>query len=130
MRLLAFFALAVLTASIGLSQPPGQAKGGGRAKGQARRGGPSQVVFAAVEIDIIRGYYGSAGLPPGIQRRLIRKGTLPPGIAKKLAPFPAGLESQLPPVPAGYRRAYVDGWALLIQDATNVVMDVIALTRR
>ncbi len=69
-------------------------------------------------------------LPPGLEKQLRRNGTLPPGLQKKLAPFPAGLEARLTPVLPGYRRVTVGGWALLIQDATNLVMDVIDLSRR
>ena len=94
--------------------------------------------FQAQEIDVIRGYYhgGGGSLPPGLAKKgglppgLAKKGGLPPGLAKKIAPFPVVLEQRLPPPPYGYRRVIVDRWALLINDATNVVFDILDLTRR
>ncbi|MDX2150321.1 MAG: hypothetical protein SFV54_06290 [Bryobacteraceae bacterium] len=132
MRVSIVLLLAALAVGAGQAKP-GQGKGKGHEKQAAVSHGGGQTgrpVFAASDITLIRGYYGTAALPPGIQKRLIRKGTLPPGIAKKMTPFPVDLDRQLPPLPAGYRRAYYDGWALLVHDATNVVLDVIALTRR
>jgi hypothetical protein len=73
------------------------------------------------------------GLPPG----LAKKGTLPPGIAKQLArngqlppgldyhPLPHDLIVQLPPVQAGYRYTIVDNRVLLVQAASNLILDVL-----
>ena len=72
-------------------------------------------------------------LPPGIAK----KGTLPPGIAKQLArnnQLPPGLAyrdlspdliAQLPPRPPAYRYVIVDDRVLLIQAATNVILDIL-----
>lgn len=73
------------------------------------------------------------GLPPG----LAKKGTLPPGIAKQLArngqlppgldyhPLPQDLIVQLPPLQPGYRYTIVDNRVLLIQAASNLILDVL-----
>jgi hypothetical protein len=73
------------------------------------------------------------GLPPG----LAKKGTLPPGIAKQLArngqlppgldyhPLPQDLIVQLPPVQPGYRYTIVDDKVLLVQAASNLILDVL-----
>lgn len=110
-------------------------KGRGGAAAQGQR-------FRAQDIDVIRGYYYGGGgslppglakrdsLPPGLEKQLRRNGQLPPGLQKKIEPFPMDLERRLPRLPAGYRRVMVDRWALLIHDATNVVFDILDLTRR
>jgi len=73
------------------------------------------------------------GLPPG----LAKKGTLPPGLAKQLARnghLPPGLEYhslpndlivQLPPLQPGYHYRIVDNRVLLIQAASNLILDVL-----
>ena len=73
------------------------------------------------------------GLPPGIAK----KGTLPPGIAMQLErnhqlpsglayePLPHDLVVQLPPVHAGYRYTIVDNKVLLVQEASNLIIDAI-----
>jgi len=73
------------------------------------------------------------GLPPG----LAKKGTLPPGLAKQLARnghLPPGLEyrglpqelmRQLPPLDARYGYVIVDNRVMLIQRASNLILDVL-----
>src|SRR5262245_19873822 len=73
------------------------------------------------------------GLPPG----LAKKGTLPPGLAKQLARnghLPPGLERrslphdlvvQLPPLQPAYRYVIVDNRVLLIQAASNLILDAL-----
>ena len=72
-------------------------------------------------------------LPPGIAK----KGTLPPGIAKQLArnnqlppgldyhPLPHDLIVQLPPLQPGYRYTIVDNKVLLVQAASNLILDAL-----
>lgn len=62
-------------------------------------------------------------LPPGLARQLARNGTLPPGLAKR--DLPHDLEAQLEPLPPGRRRVIVDGDVLLIDIATNVILDIL-----
>jgi hypothetical protein len=74
-------------------------------------------------------------LPPG----LAKKGTLPPGLAKKLARnghLPPGLEYrdlppdlivQLPAIDPAYRYVIVDDRVILIQRATNLILDVLTV---
>jgi hypothetical protein len=73
------------------------------------------------------------GLPPG----LAKKGSLPPGLAKQLArnghlppgldyhPLPQDLIVQLPPLQPAYRYRIVDDRVLLIQAASNLILDVL-----
>jgi hypothetical protein len=63
------------------------------------------------------------GLPPGIQKKLARGGTLPPGIAKQY--LPDGLIKQLPAVPHGYERRIVGSDVLLVEINTGVIADII-----
>lgn len=111
-------------------------------------------VFTAVERRIVRRYYeeryGSSsdrdayskkgghkgkgrrnkGMPPGLAKRggnlppglAKRGGTLPPGLAKKL---PGDLDHRLPPRPPTYRRVLVDNDLVLIDAATNKVLDIL-----
>lgn len=58
-------------------------------------------------------------LPPGLAKR---GGKLPPGLAKRL---PSDLERRLPPRRAKYRRVVVDNDIVLIDAATNKVLDVL-----
>ena len=75
------------------------------------------------------------GLPPG----LAKKGTLPPGLAKQLARnghLPPGLEKrslpddllvELPPLQPGYKYVIVDDRVMLIQAASNLILDVLTV---
>lgn len=75
------------------------------------------------------------GLPPGIAK----KGSLPPGIAKQLArngrlppgldhhPLPHDLIVELPPLQPGYRYVIVDDRVMLIQAASNLILDVLTV---
>ncbi|NNE85899.1 MAG: hypothetical protein HKN28_18195 [Alphaproteobacteria bacterium] len=62
-------------------------------------------------------------LPPGLQRQLQRNGRLPPGLEKKA--FPAHLTGQLPSPLRGTERVIIGNDAVLIDTATNVVLDVV-----
>lgn len=58
-------------------------------------------------------------LPPGLARR---GGELPPGLAKRL---PSDLRRELPPRSPQYRRVIVDNDIVLIDAATNKVLDIL-----
>jgi hypothetical protein len=128
--------------SLPLALAAGQAKG--KAKGHEKQTGAHVTShrFHDPEVAIIINFYGpgtgnlppglakrSGDLPPGLEKHLRRDGTLPPGLRKRLDPFPPALDARLGPVPVGYRRVMMDSWALLIHDATNVIADIIDLTR-
>jgi len=61
------------------------AQGKGKAKGHEKTPDGSAPVFSTQERTMVLDYYGPrfSSLPPGQQKQLMRKGTLPPGIAKK-----------------------------------------------
>ena len=111
-------------------------------------------VFTSVERRILRRYYearaGSSsdeqthskkrghkgkgkkhkGMPPGLAKRggnlppglAKRGGELPPGLAKRL---PTDLAHELPPRSSRYRRVVVDNDIVLIDAATNKVLDIL-----
>ena len=84
------------------------AKGGKKAKGS--KGAPP-------------GLAKRARLPPGLERQLQRNGRLPPGLEKKR--FPADLRAQLPSPLQGTERVIIGNDAVLIETATNIVLDII-----
>ena len=61
-----------------------------------------------------------------------RNGKLPPGLQKRLVPFPEELERRLPALPPNYTRGFI-GASVVIYDrrtalVVDIVHDVIALT--
>lgn len=122
-----------------------QGKGGGKGRLRTERGddvsrqAETYPAFRDAEVRLLLDFYrpGSGNLPPGIARKgefppgimkqLVRGKGLPPGLEKKLEDFPPPLARQFPPPPAGYRRALYGNFALLIQEGTNLVVDLVAL---
>jgi len=64
-------------------------------------------------------------LPPGIYKQLVRNGSLPPGL--EAMPLPYDLSMQLPPRPGSQRLVIVDDKVLLVQAATNVILDILTV---
>jgi len=64
-------------------------------------------------------------LPPGLYMQLVRNGSLPPGLGAM--PLPYDLVMQLPPRPPGQRLLIVDDKVLLVQAATNLILDVLTV---
>ncbi len=62
-------------------------------------------------------------LPPGLYNQLVANGELPPGLQRD--PLPDDLLSQLPPRPAGYNYYIADDKVLLVEAATNLILDVL-----
>ncbi len=86
--------------------------------------------------DEMRGWYREQGdhlppglakrdrLPPGLERQLRVRGTLPPGLRKKMMPCPVALEQRLPPPPPGYGHFAIGGHIVLVNRSSYVVMDI------
>jgi hypothetical protein len=87
------------------------------------------VRFSTGDVRIIRQYYAPRyrPLPPGLQKKLARGGSLPPGWQKKLQPFPVVLERELVALPGGYRRGVFEGYAVVYDARTQVIVDITAL---
>ena len=131
------FPLCILVLTLAAPAAFGQGKGKGKPKdnGQPQSAqssaAASNVRFGTADAQIIADYYRPRvqQLPPGLEKKLQRGGTLPPGWQKKVQAFPRDLVGRLGPVPVGYSRVVSGRTALLINDATNVVLDILDLTR-
>jgi hypothetical protein len=73
--------------------------------------------------DIPPGIAKKGTLPPGIYKQLVRNGQIPAGV--EYHPLPPDLIVQLPPIAPAYRYVIADDRVMLIQAATNVIMDVL-----
>ena len=62
-------------------------------------------------------------LPPGLEKQLARNGHLPPGLEKR--GLPNDLLGELPRLDSRYRYVIVDNRVMLIQAASNLVLDVL-----
>jgi hypothetical protein len=82
--------------------------------------------FAPYEVRVIREYYAPRyrRLPPGLQKKLLRTGQLPPGWQKRFEPFPLVVERQLIVLPPGYRRGVLDGHGVVFDPRTQLFVDV------
>jgi len=65
-------------------------------------------------------------LPPGLEKQLVRNGTLPPGLQKHFYPVPVELERQLPPPPPDCAHVLISGHIVLLNRRTNLIVDVFA----
>ena len=62
-------------------------------------------------------------LPPGHQKRLEKHGALPPGLTRYY--LPVELEERLSPLPSGYARVRVGGDIVLLDEATQIAVDIV-----
>ena len=119
---------------LGLATMTADEKGKGKGKGnQGKAGGSTaavvNVTFGANDVQMIQRYYGThpVSLPPGLQKKVARGKPLPPGWQKKLQPFPSDLAARLGP-PCGYcGRGVVDGYGVIYDKKTAVILDVVQL---
>ncbi|MEX0814383.1 MAG: hypothetical protein WD014_01795 [Dongiaceae bacterium] len=143
-----------LTATVAIGAAPAPAQEGGAPGSQGvTQGDPTiaDLVLTEIEKRIIRDYYrgapdghddGAGGqkgakdksglppglakkdtLPPGLAMQLERNGTLPPGLAKR--GLPDDLRARLPRRPWGQNLVIVDDKVLLIERATDLILDVL-----
>ena len=63
-------------------------------------------------------------LPPGLERQLVVRGTLPPGLRSRMYPCPFEVERYLPPPPVGYMHTVIGGHIVLVNRRTFFVLDV------
>jgi len=84
------------------------------------------------DVRVITEYYAPrpVSLPPGLAKKYYRTGQLPPGWQKKMRPFPVAVERQLVMLPPDYRRGYIDGYAVVYNPRTQVVIDIAAVFGR
>lgn len=75
--------------------------------------------------DLPPGLAKKGGLPPGLYKQLVRNGQLPPGLQGR--DLPNDLAGQLPSRPADQRIVILEDRVLLIQAATNLILDVLTV---
>lgn len=63
-------------------------------------------------------------LPPGLERQLVVRGTLPPGLRGRMQPCPPDLERMLPPPPPNYADVVIGGNLILLNRANFQIADV------
>lgn len=88
------------------------------------------------EVLVIRDYYATRGLPPGLanrralppglRRQLAVGGRLPPGLEKRLYAVPSDLVVVLPRLPYYQRRFFLGADLLVVDTRRNVVVSVVA----
>jgi hypothetical protein len=128
----------MLTSNIAMAQGNGNGHGKGHGKGHDKHGDDdTEDYYKDHDRETMRGWYdkhennlppGLAKrdrLPPGLEKQLVRRGTLPPGLQKRLQPCPRDLERQLPPPPPECAHLLIGGHIVLLNQRTNVVVDVV-----
>lgn len=112
--------------ALGLSAKD-KGKGKGKGKGHDKDKGESQY-FRREDYMVVQRYYvGPRDLPPGLRKKYIRTGQLPPGWESKIRPFPPELVRVLPPPPPYCERGYIDGVAIVYDRRTRIILDSIDL---
>jgi hypothetical protein len=119
----------------------GNGKHHDRDKGRDGHRSHGQYHYSDHDRDEIRGWYhdqhdhlppGLAKkdrLPPGLERQLQVRGTLPPGLQKKMVRCPVELERRLPPPPPGYGNFVIGGHIVLVNRSTFMVLDIFNVER-
>jgi hypothetical protein len=125
-------ALVVMTGSgIEASHAQGRGRGQGNDRGasDAAARPAASVLFSQRDVTLIRTHYGNRykNLPPGLQKKLARGGSLPPGWEKKIEALPAGLLRDLPPLGSNRRYGVYDGHAVIYDPLTHAILDIISL---
>lgn len=92
----------------------------GPAKGHVRYFRPEDRV-------VLGQYYPVQSLPTGLRKKYARTGTLPPGWQKRVQPLPVAVIEHLPPPPPNCVRGYVDGYAVVYDRRTRVILDTVDL---
>jgi hypothetical protein len=64
-------------------------------------------------------------LPPELEKQLVQRGTLPPGLQKRLQTCPEEFERRLPPPPPDCAQLVIGGHLVLLNRRTNVVVDLV-----
>jgi len=104
----------------------GRGRGRGRGQAQSAQSAPNQGYFREEYAEDLRRHYnGERDLPPGLRKKYYRTGTLPPGWEKRIRPFPPALIQRLPPPPPNCERGYLDGYAVVYDRRTRVIVDVL-----
>lgn len=130
---------AAVTAAFLLTGPCAHAQGHGHGHDKEKHGDDDERYehfYRDHDQDQIRGWYhahyehlppGLAKkdrLPPGLERQLVVRGTLPPGLQKRIEPCPRELVRVLPPPPPDCEHVVVGGHLVLLNRANFQIVDV------
>ena len=63
-------------------------------------------------------------LTPGLERQLVVRGTLPPGLRRKMVRCPDDFERRLPPPPPNCQHVFVGGHVVLLNRVNFQIVDV------
>ncbi len=66
-------------------------------------------------------------LPPGLEKQLRRRGTLPPGLRGYIQPCPLELARRLPPPPPDCENVVIGGRVVLMNRRSFMVLDIFKL---
>jgi hypothetical protein len=118
-----------------LATMSGHAKeGNGKTKGQNKMSSTSgasvvNVRFGNNDVHTVQQHYGShpVSLPPGLQKKLASGKPLPPGWQRKLQPFPPKVELRLDPLCGYCGRGVIDGYGVIYDKKTAIILDVVHL---
>jgi hypothetical protein len=124
------FGVLFASTSFAFANSQGKGQGNGKKKRQddSRDGDRQSRYFRHEDYGTIAQYYGGPrNLPPGLQKKYYRTGSLPPGWQKKMRPFPPELVYQLPPRSPNCEFGYIDGVAVVYDRKTRIILDSIDL---
>lgn len=92
------------------------------------RHAPSGKYFRPEDAAYLRRHYeGPRDLPPGLRKKYYRTGQLPPGWEKRFRPLPPIAIERLPPPPPYCERGFVDGYAVVYDRRTRLIVDILDL---
>lgn len=142
------FVAALIALSIFAIPAGAQGRGRGHDKGNDAQGGKSHrkeekhdYRYTQRDRDQVRSWYrehqsnlppGLAKrdrLPPGLERQLRVRGTLPPGLRDKIVTAPPEFVQQLPPPPPDCEHVFIGGNLVLMNRRTFLVLDIFRLLR-
>lgn len=120
-----FLALSSFACACPVMEAQGKGKGHHRDDDDQDRGQDSRYFRREDDAVVQRYYNGPRNLPPGLRKKYRRTGKLPPGWQKKLQPFPPELVRVLPPPPPNCDRGYIDGFAVVYDRRTRIIIDML-----
>ncbi len=94
-------------------------------------GRDAQYSFSEHDHQVMRGCladYEFESLPPGIQKKLARGGTLPPGQARRVHALPGSCTARLPGLPRDVRRI-IFGDRVVLVDSSSRILDIFIFAR-
>jgi hypothetical protein len=97
-----------------------------------KHGGPEHgrhaVYFRPEHRTVIVNYYGGVqNLPPGLAKKWMRTGSLPPGWERRMRPVPIVVVHEMGPICATCGVGVIDRCAVVYDRKTRIILDVLAL---